>query len=163
MVNFADASPVIQPDVPLLFEMGVVLDEDDYKQFALYLDTQEENWLARIGVTEPSVSSNANRPTGPQDIDRALRALFLAESIIQSSAAAPPHSRDIWYTCVQQMIARDNEVGHRGFFLAAKGGHYNESHNHNDVANFILYHDGSPHIVDVGSARYTLATFGADR
>lgn len=32
-----------------------------------------------------------------------------------------------------------------------------------DVGNFIEYHNGKPVIVDVGSASYTLETFGADR
>ena len=163
VVNFADASPTIQPDVPLLFELGVVLDDDIYKQFARYLIAQEESSPVGIGVTQPAVSTDAERPTGARDIDRALRALFLADSIVPTGAAAPPYIRDIWYDGVQQMIARDYDGSHQGFFLAAKGGHNNESHNHNDVGNFIVYHNGTPVIVDVGSASYTLETFGADR
>jgi len=38
-----------------------------------------------------------------------------------------------------------------------------ESHNHNDVGNFILYVDGLPALIDVGVGTYTAQTFGKDR
>ncbi|MBT5536999.1 hypothetical protein HOK31_28305, partial [Candidatus Poribacteria bacterium] len=50
-----------------------------------------------------------------------------------------------------------------GFFLAAKGGHNAESHNHNDVGNFVVYIDGKPVIVDAGVEAYTSKTFSSRR
>ena len=50
-----------------------------------------------------------------------------------------------------------------GWFLAAKGGHNNESHNHNDIGTFILYVDGVPMFVDAGVGTYTKKTFSKDR
>jgi hypothetical protein len=38
-----------------------------------------------------------------------------------------------------------------------------ESHNHNDVGNFVLYVDGMPAIIDIGSGTYTAQTFSKDR
>lgn len=47
--------------------------------------------------------------------------------------------------------------------MAAQGGHNNESHNHNDVGNFIVFHDGEPVLIDVGVETYTAKTFSAQR
>ncbi|GAA3415006.1 heparinase II/III domain-containing protein [Streptosporangium vulgare] len=50
-----------------------------------------------------------------------------------------------------------------GLFLAAKGGHNAESHNHNDVGSFIVALDGRPVLVDAGVGEYTARTFGPGR
>ncbi len=51
----------------------------------------------------------------------------------------------------------------RGLYLAVKGGHNGESHNHNDVGNFVIAVDGEPVIIDVGVETYTRFTFGPER
>lgn len=50
-----------------------------------------------------------------------------------------------------------------GLYLAVKGGHNGENHNHNDLGGFILYADGEPHVVDAGNIQYTAKTFGSER
>lgn len=50
-----------------------------------------------------------------------------------------------------------------GMYTAVKGGHNDESHNHNDIGNIVIYVDGEPEIVDMGNMVYTAATFGPDR
>lgn len=49
------------------------------------------------------------------------------------------------------------------FSVAAKGGHNKESHNHNDVANFLLFADGKPVIVEIGKPTYTRDVFSENR
>lgn len=49
------------------------------------------------------------------------------------------------------------------WYLAAKGGHNKEDHNHNDVGSFILYYKGEPLLIDPGCGTYTRQTFGAER
>ena len=61
------------------------------------------------------------------------------------------------------MALRDSEIPNEGFFFAMKGGHNNESHNHNDVGSFIVYRNGKPVLIDVGVGTYTRQTFSADR
>jgi len=61
------------------------------------------------------------------------------------------------------MAARLEEGSPRGLYLAAQGGHNAESHNHNDVGNFIVYAGGRPAIIDVGVETYTAKTFSAQR
>ena len=53
------------------------------------------------------------------------------------------------------MAARSSQGSERGFYVAAKGGHNAESHNHNDVGSFIVYADGYPALIDVGVEAYT--------
>jgi hypothetical protein len=50
-----------------------------------------------------------------------------------------------------------------GLFVSGHGGNNGESHNHNDVGDFIVYANGDPVIIDVGSGTYTARTFSHDR
>ena len=67
----------------------------------------------------------------------------------------------MWHT--QVMTAREKRGRHQGLFLAAKAGTNGESHNHNDVGSFIVYADGNPVLVDLGTEEYTAKTFGPRR
>jgi hypothetical protein len=61
------------------------------------------------------------------------------------------------------MTARCAEGTTKGFFVAAQGGHNAESHNHNDVGNFIVYRDGRPILIDAGVETYSRKTFSGQR
>ncbi len=74
-----------------------------------------------------------------------------------------PFVRDAWLEGIQVMAAREEQGSADGFYVAAKGGHNNESHNHNDVGNFIVYFDGNPVLVDAGVGVYTAKTFSSTR
>ena len=50
-----------------------------------------------------------------------------------------------------------------GIYAAIKGGHNDESHNHNDIGSFVVYADGEPELIDMGNKVYTAATFGPNR
>lgn len=93
---------------------------------------------------------------------RYLRDLFQEKERLKEADGAP-YSRDSWMGHAQVMTARQKQGSPEGFFLAAKGGHNLESHNHNDVGNFIIYVDGLPLIIDLGTEEYTTKTFGPDR
>ena len=45
------------------------------------------------------------------------------------------------------------------WYFAAKGGFNAESHNHNDVGNFMVYHKGAPVLIDPGCGVYRKETF----
>jgi len=64
-------------------------------------------------------------------------------------------------TCV--MNARETEGSPEGFFLSAKAGNNVESHNHNDIGNFIVYFNGKPLFVDIGTEEYSVKTFSPER
>ena len=59
--------------------------------------------------------------------------------------------------------ARQEAASVTGFFTGIKGGHNEESHNHNDIGVFYLYYDGLPVIMDAGAGMYTIKTFSPDR
>jgi hypothetical protein len=61
------------------------------------------------------------------------------------------------------MVARDKEGSTDGLFVAAKGGHNDESHNHNDIGNYVIYYNGQPVLIDVGRGTYTRKTFSSRR
>ena len=68
----------------------------------------------------------------------------------------------VWLDGICVAVTREKS-SEEGLFLAIKGGHNAESHNHNDVGNFIVYADGSPIFIDAGVGEYTKRTFGKDR
>jgi len=74
-----------------------------------------------------------------------------------------PYVRDAYIKDVQVVVARESQGDPRGFFLCAKGGHNHESHNHNDVGHFVLYHDEQPVCIDPGALPYSLDYFNENR
>jgi hypothetical protein len=82
-----------------------------------------------------------------------------AEARPVASAEALEH----WFPDLQVLAAREGANPRKGLFLAAKGGHNAESHNHNDSGHFLVYLDGQPGIIDLGRETYTAQTFGDHR
>lgn len=91
-----------------------------------------------------------------------LRNLFQERERAELEAKAPC-VRDAWFAHTQVMIARERNGSELGLYIAAKGGHNLESHNHNDVGSFIVFVDGYPLFVDLGTEEYKAVTFGPDR
>ena len=81
----------------------------------------------------------------------------------EAMQSAAPYVRDAWLDTVQVLCAREQEGSAKGLYLSAKGGHNGESHNHNDVGNFIVYLDGQPLFIDFGTEEYKAQTFSAQR
>ena len=71
--------------------------------------------------------------------------------------------RRIWFPDLKVMIARESTDPARGIFVAVKGGNNDEQHNHNDVGNVIVYHNGNPVLIDTGAGEYTKKTFSSQR
>jgi hypothetical protein len=68
-----------------------------------------------------------------------------------------------WFGDRQVLTARTKSGSTKGLFLAVQGGHNAESHNHNDIGNFIVYAGGTPVFVDAGVGSYTAQTFSNKR
>ena len=112
--------------------------------FAAYL---EKNHLCAPDTRPNHISSS---------LYRLLANIFAEKSGPEEEAFSAPASS--WFPGIQVMTARD-----KNFFAAAKGGHNNESHNHNDIGNFLLYRGGAPVVVDAGVEQYTKLTFSEKR
>ncbi|MDQ8735091.1 heparinase II/III family protein [Paenibacillus sp. LHD-38] len=64
---------------------------------------------------------------------------------------------------VQWLLSRHVSENGGSYSFAAKGGHNEEPHNHNDVGHFILHADGQAYLADLGSGKYTAQYFGPER
>ncbi len=73
------------------------------------------------------------------------------------------YRKDSWLWSAQVMTARERDDSDQGLYLACKGGHNAEPHNHNDIGNFLVYIDGKPLFIDLGTEEYNKKTFSKDR
>ena len=148
-INFADAAARIEADASLIYRYGKSIGDQGMMGFGAFL--AEKQHLGKDYIRGSFGS-----------LGRVLPMIFQLEELLEAEPKEPL-SRDFWLPELQVMGARSVEGSHAGFYLAAKGGHNAESHNHNDVGNFIVYSDGYPAIVDVGVETYTAKTFSDRR
>lgn len=148
-LNFADASAKVTPDAVLVWRYGQRVRDEKMQVFGAWLAGQETD-PRRLAVHE--------------SMWRSLQSLFHYEEIrAASQAARPPLAADVILPGTQVFAARVQEGSDRGFYLAAQGGHNAESHNHNDVGNFVVFCDGEPVLIDIGVETYSARTFSAQR
>ncbi|EIP97951.1 Heparinase II/III-like protein [Opitutaceae bacterium TAV1] len=148
-VNFADASPKVSIDAAMTWRLGRDIGDEGLMGFAL--DRRMANPSDRL-----------NGSFNHHGL-RILCELFLEDGFRSLPAPLPtPLPQNVWLPDLQVMISREQAGSNLGFFLAAKGGDNGESHNHNDVGNFIVYHDGLPVLIDVGCGTYTRRTFAPE-
>ena len=145
-INFADASAMLTPSAALVYGFGKRI--NDPNMMALGAWSANKQNIRENGVSD--------------SIGRQLPALFSVEELLKADAT-PPLPRDVWLNEIQVMVARDKGGSPEGFFVAIKGGHNAESHNHNDVGNMVVYMDGKPVLVDAGVETYTAKTFSSKR
>lgn len=148
-INFADAAAKLNANASVIYRFGKSIRDQDMMGFGAFLAKQQNlgedvirgsfGWLGRVLPTLFLISELTNAP--PKE----------------------PLTRDFWLPELQVMGARSFGGSAKGLYLAAKGGHNAESHNHNDVGNFIVYADGHPVLIDVGVEAYTAKTFSNRR
>jgi len=145
-INFADASAKVSIADDLVYRYGKRIGDEHLTALGA--------WAAQRRMTgNPGVSGSIGR-----------RLPALANLVgIRAASAGQPLLRDAWLDGIQVMAARSVQGSAEGLYLAAKGGHNDESHNHNDVGNFIVYMDGRPAIIDAGVGTYTAKTFSSRR
>lgn len=147
-VDFADADPTLKPDGLMLYRFGEQIADDTLKRFGAW---------AYQTFTRPELKGNAFRQRGFHR-QRQVQNL-LAIPRLGTARTSFTGVRDVWFPDVQVMTARSD----KGLYVATHAGHNNESHNHNDVGDFILYADGRPVIIDAGRGTYTAKTFSSKR
>ncbi|MGI6148818.1 MAG: heparinase II/III domain-containing protein [Limnochordia bacterium] len=148
-VNFADGSAKAEVDGPILFSYGKRIGDREL----MILGAEMYRIQGLKGLLAPQTYS----------LGRILRAALLHKEIWgwRGNQAALP--RDHWLEHLQVLTCREATQPPEGFFLAAKGGHNGESHNHNDVGSCIVFYGGKPLMIDVGVETYTAKTFSAQR
>ncbi len=149
-INFADASAIVHPDPAVVYLYGKRTDNQMMMEYGAFLARKRfENGVS----LEYSFGALGRRQ---------LPMLFHMSEIMACNAKEPLLD-DFWLPDIQIMGARSYHNSNKSLYLAAKGGHNNESHNHNDVGNFIVYLNGNPAIIDIGVETYTRQTFSEER
>ena len=141
-VNFADADPTLTPSGMLLYRFGKDINDTTMMEFG--------KWAQQNYPSKPGGSTGMRM--------RHLGSLLNLKNI----DASPSKFKDpasAWISDIQILTARTE----KGLFLATHGGHNAESHNHNDVGDFIIYVKGEPMIIDAGRGNYTARTFSSQR
>ena len=143
-VNFADASPKPGMSADMIYRFGKDINDIDMMKFGAFYHSPGEG------------------SSGRTHYFRNFFALFIQKEYL-SAEQGLPLPKDTWLPDLQVMIARDKQGTTDGFFVAAKGGNNDESHNHNDIGNFMVYYNGFPLLIDVGNGTYTRKTFSSKR
>lgn len=148
-VNFSDAQARYTPNINILFPYGAYLGDEGMMQLAAYVGK------AYRYLEQPSTLflQSGNYP-------RLGRELMLLSMLPQfrKTPAVQPQTADAFLANSQIMVARSKD-----WFVAAKGGNNAESHNHNDVGTFIVYHRNKPVVIDLGRDTYTSLSFSSRR
>jgi len=147
VVDVGDSDPRVEVDRSLAYRYGIGIGDPLLRAFGA------------SGATEDAVALD------DRSIGRAVFGLFGWEAMAKERDAQTPLPRDVWLPSedMQLMAARDREGSTGGLYVAAWGAHNDQSHNHNDVGNVIVFVDGVPVVVDAGRPVYTAQTFSARR
>jgi len=143
-LNFADADPQPTMAANMIYRYGKDINDADMMRFGAFYRKPEDGKLGRFHYF------------------RNFYALFMQDEYRKAPQGLPlPAS--VWLPDLQVMVARDKAGTTDGLFVAAKGGHNDESHNHNDIGNYVVYYNGQPLLIDVGRGTYTRKTFSSKR
>ncbi|MEI6603151.1 MAG: heparinase II/III family protein [Clostridia bacterium] len=146
-VNFEDGGSKINPPCALIYQFGKQIGDATLTQFG-----------ATMLAAKPFADTNLHM------YFRSIQTLILYEEITAyAKHLTPVTAGDVWLEDLEYMAFRERPESESGFFLAAKGGHNDQSHNHNDVGNLIVYYNGIPILIDPGVEMYTAKTFSAHR
>lgn len=142
---FADAVARFSPEYSMIYNYGKLVNDDMMIAFA----------KAHVGTF--------NEYRNSLWIDRNLLSVFSWEEFKKEETSIGfSLPTDVWMPDVQVYVSRDYNFD-KGLYLAGKGGHNAESHNHNDVGSFIVFTNGDPVIIDAGVGTYTKKTFSENR
>jgi len=142
-VNVADSHPEEYPESIMVWRYGKLVVDTNLSSFGA--------WLFRRDHYSKTINPTFHRVRALLDLVN-LRNIVADQQVFTEDTGA-------WLADVDLMTTRLSN----GFFIASHGGNNGESHNHNDVGDFIIYAGGEPVIIDIGSGTYTAKTFSADR
>jgi|GEM_PF-614497 len=143
-LNFADAHPKLEQDGKLIMRYGKKCASEDLYSFG-------EMVAAGNPVSRYHFFGMAYR---------VLKDAYIPEV---HEAQRKKAKKQLWYEGNKIAIFRESEDTSKGLYLAVKGGHNHEAHNHNDVGCFVVYANGQPVIVDPSHGSYDNGFFGPTR
>ena len=148
-VNYSDAVSFCVQNINILFPFGVFEKDEKMMQLAAYT-AQKYNYLKKPSTL---FLQSGNYPT----LGRELMLLSVLPAF-QRTTPVQPKVDDAFLTESQILVASNAD-----WFVSMKGGNNAESHNHNDIGNFVIYCQNQPVIIDLGRDTYTSKTFSKER
>ena len=142
VVNFADAVAQLKPDYNLIYRYGKAVKSNEMMEFAAYLK---------------SINPTKGVPNEGREIGRLFETLRHKDELVSVTQKHKSPSYT-WYPETQFCYMNGMDI-----FVAMKGGHNNESHNHNDVGTFTMWIENEPVFIDAGVGTYTRQTFSSER
>lgn len=176
-INFADSAAKLKVKASLIYAFGKALKDDELLQFGRvmyarqggYEHWRDEEFLYHFQLILGELFHTSELWEGSSDTAAGLVAKHtpdMQSAVHRQNYTGPSSllelSQDVWMSSIEVMVAREASDG-RGLCLAAKGGHNDESHNHNDIGSFIVYLHQKPVLIDVGVGVYTSKTFSSER
>ncbi|MBQ3761936.1 MAG: heparinase II/III family protein [Clostridia bacterium] len=146
-INFADGGCRVKADAMQLKRCARFMGDEELEAHAQYL------LHSGLGALPYQVNYDG--------IYRRLRNL-MDDASCADAPGRPLRESAHFFDGIQVFSARQTQDG-SGLYLAAKGGHNEESHNHNDIGNYIIYASGEPFVVDAGVGVYSRQTFSGER
>lgn len=162
VVNFADATAKLTFEPTIIYNYGKDVGSVEMMNFAIFNLADWKNCTFNspkaVGWKDSfrSFSSLRNLREMKGIVDRLNAENDFKGNLRKLREAVPAL---VWYDQTEFCYMKNS----RNWFFAAKGGHNNESHNHNDVGTFILYMNGVPMFIDAGVGTYTKKTFSEER
>jgi hypothetical protein len=152
--NFADCPADVIPDALLVYHFGISADSEIMKNYGQALLAQRLADQAKKDIPHKMKSKSVS--SIPYRYLRNLSTVTPAPTPL----ALPQKT---WFDGIMLAITRENQTCGDGLYLAFKGGHNAESHNHNDVGSIIVFSDNKPIFLDAGCGTYTKRTFSNER
>ncbi len=152
-VNFADASARSSLRRAVLYRYGERTGDEALKTMALL---HRQGWDP---AAEPRYGGDPGK-RGKRPASDLLELFWMPPGRADRPLA---HAPLVWLPNLQVALMRESTDSSKGLVLAAKGGTNGESHNHNDIGQFVVMLDGEPRIIDIGVEGYTSKTFGPHR
>jgi hypothetical protein len=138
-LNFADAVSKTNHSPMLIYRYGKAVGSSTMMEMGSYLAKR--------------TPGGVNMPEG-YSLLRKLPELYYSKELLNATSAEPLIG-SAWLPDIQVMVSRDHDASMKGLYIAAKAGHNQESHNHNDVGSFMVFYNGKPILIDVGAGTYT--------
>ena len=162
VLDFADANGTSKPEFGLIWRYGKAVGSSEMQNFAL-LGLRNND---KFDLSLSSFHTMFRRFKFYQDYPEIKQFVAKANERVQQigmEATIAELRREVpactWYPQTEVGMMRTPD----GCYFGVKGGYNAESHNHNDIGNFVFYVDDTPIILDAGAPTYSRQTFGSER
>ncbi len=164
VANFADAPGTSRCAGDLVWRFGNAVGSEELQEYGLYCMFDKGASRFDIPLGDPHDAfrgmesmRNVRKMKAVTDSLEERAAREGADKMLARLRGRVPATT--WYPQTEVAFIRTED----GCFVGMKGGHNEESHNHNDLGNFIFYKNDVPMVLDAGSPTYTRQTFSSER